>query len=194
MKNVYYVLRHGHSLANEKDIILSHPEDGQLDEFGLSPKGEAEVRLAVEQARSRDLIPKDLVIISSPFSRTRMSAEIVREVIGISDDIIIDERLRERYFGEFERKSSTYYLNVWEKDKLWPEHKTWGVESTLEVLERTVDLIHSLECIFTHEHILLVAHGDALQILLTWFTNLPHHSHREVEHLQTAEIRRCNVR
>jgi len=175
-------------------IILSHPEDGQSDEFGLSQKGEAEVRLAVEQALSRDLIPQDMVIVSSPFSRTKMTSEIVREVLGLSDDIIIDDRLRERYFGEFERKTNSHYQKVWDKDLLTPGHKTWGVESTKEVLERTVDLIHSLEAIYKNEHILMVAHGDALQILLTWFTDLPHHRHREVLHLQTAEIRRCNIR
>ena len=50
-------------------------------------------------------------------------------------------------------------------------------------------MVADLEADHADETFLLVSHGDALQILLTAFAGLDASTHRDIEHLQTAEIR-----
>jgi len=52
MKNEYFILRHGHSKANEAKIILSQLEDGKLEEFTLTEKGEDQDRNSASKAKT----------------------------------------------------------------------------------------------------------------------------------------------
>jgi hypothetical protein len=51
------------------------------------------------------------------------------------------------------------------------------------------ELIVGLEQRFVDTILLLVSHGDALQILQTAFAGRDASEHRQLQHLQTAEIR-----
>jgi probable phosphoglycerate mutase len=101
-------------------------------------------------------------------------------------------KLRERYFGLWDKKHSSHYHDVWTNDKFDANHKKDDVESTAEVRERTTSLINDLEREYQGKTILLVSHGDALQILLTAFADIESSQHRTLTHLETAEIRRVN--
>lgn len=191
LKNKYFALRHGESKANILGIILSDPKYGAV-EFGLSVKGKEEVRESVKKAVEKGILDKNTVIVSSDFTRARESAEIARSALGV-DKIIINKNLRERNFGNFERTENTNYQKVWDKDKSDPNHKNENVESANEVLKRVTNLILELEKKFKGKKILLVSHGDALQILQTGFLKTCASKHREVPHLHVAEIRELNL-
>jgi len=184
------MLRHGESKANMANIILSHLEHGKKDTFGLTKKGEEQVADSVKKAKLQGWLDGAAIIYSSPFSRCKKTAEIAKEVLGVKNQIHFDDRLRERFFGDFERTSNANYQKVWDNDAKNPSHMQDNVESALDVQKRTLSLIQDLEQEYTGKNILLVSHGDALQILQTGFLKLSPSKHRDIEHLHTAEIRK----
>jgi broad specificity phosphatase PhoE len=56
-------------------------------------------------------------------------------------------------------------------------------------LQRTSQLISKLERIYKNNKILLVSHGDTLQILQCAFQKQPASKHRTLSHLEVGEIR-----
>jgi probable phosphoglycerate mutase len=191
LSNRYFALRHGESKANILGIILSDPKSGTVD-FGLSDKGKEEIRESVKKSLEKGILDKDTIIVSSDFTRARESAEIARIVLG-TNKFIISKNLRERNFGDFEKMKDSNYKKVWNYDKLNPNHKIKNVESANEVLARVIDLILNLEKRFIGKKILLVSHGDVLQILQTGFLKTYASKHREIPHLNTSEIRELKL-
>ncbi|PRW39362.1 serine threonine- kinase [Chlorella sorokiniana] len=51
-RNTYWLLRHGRSTANEKDLIVSHLANGELPEWGLTEVGRSQAAAAGEQLRA----------------------------------------------------------------------------------------------------------------------------------------------
>jgi len=184
-------MRHGKSKANKQGIILSHPDAGTTD-YGLVEEGRKQAENSVTQAKSSDLLDSETVIVSSDFTRARETAEIVREILGASE-IIFTPKLRERYFGLWEKKHSKHYQDVWDEDAKDAFHTIHDVESTADVLDRTTALVQDLEKEYSGKKILLVSHGDALQILQTAFENVDSSEHRTLRHLETAEIRKIQL-
>lgn len=184
------MLRHGQSNPNVAGIILSHPEDGRNPRYTLTPKGEADVLTSAQKARDEGLLDTDTLIVSSPFSRCVRTAEIVREAVGIEAEILLDDRLRERWFGDWEKTSNKNYQKVWDADRVNPAHILAGVESANDVQNRVLAFIKDLEERYVGKTILLVSHGDALQILQTGIEERSAAEHRDVPHLETAEIRK----
>lgn len=193
LSNEYFALRHGQSVPNIKEIVLSHPEDGQKEEYTLTPEGEKQARVSLEKAKAEGVLDQNTIIYSSPFSRAKRTAEIAKEVLGVEGEIIFDERLRERWFGNWEQTHTSAYQKVWDVDKENPEHKEAGVESALEVQKRTTELVNELEKKYEGKNILLVSHGDALQILQTGFHKKSPAVHRDLKHLETAEVRNLKL-
>jgi probable phosphoglycerate mutase len=72
-------------------------------------------------------------------------------------------------------------------------HPVAGVERAAAVLERAAALVADLERSHRDRDILLVSHGDTLQILQAGFSGLDPSRHRSVRHLETAEIRRLEL-
>jgi probable phosphoglycerate mutase len=179
-------------MPNIRGVILSHLEEGKKDEHTLTKNGEEQVRASVGETKEQGVLSADTVIFSSPFSRCRRTAEIAWEVLGASSEIIFDDRLRERWFGDWEGTGNANYQKVWDDDVSDPDHKHADVESTAEVVARVSGLIHDLEARYAGKNILLVSHGDALQILQTFFENRPSAEHRSLRHLKVAEIRKVN--
>ncbi len=185
LSNDYYVMRHGYSLANQQGIIVSHPENG-CPGFGLSEQGSQQVRDSLQRD---DLLDSDTVILCSDFKRAFESAAIAHELLECRYPLESDERLRERNFGELELGPDSAYDSVWQRDAVDPDAEFRAVESVNRVMARVTSLIVDCEQRFAGNSLLLVSHGDALQILQTAFARRDASSHRQLEHLQTAEIR-----
>lgn len=193
LNNEYFILRHGQSRANLEGIVVSHLNNGILEEYTLTMDGENQVRKSTKKAKDDGLLGSDTIIYASTFSRARRSAEIAKEVLGVEDEINFDERLIERNFGDWEKTDSTAYPKVWDVDIKDPHHKEFNVESTQEVLKRMTSVIKDLEEKYSGKKILIVSHGDPLQILETGFRKISSSLHRSVEPLKTAEIRSMNL-
>lgn len=192
LKNRYLALRHGKSKANEDGIIVSSPEIGTTG-YGLVDEGRREVRISIAMALEEGLIDENAIIYSSDFVRTMDTAEVARTVAKAKGPVHPTKKLRERFFGNLEGKSNKHYEDVWRADKVYPQHKFDGVESAEEVQTRTTSLIADLETLHTGQTIILASHGDALQILETGFRKISPKHHREIPHLQTAELRELTL-
>ena len=189
LTNRYFIMRHGRSLANQLELIVSSPENG-VESYGLDDKGREQVIDSVEATQA--IIDVSL-IISSDFQRARETAEITQDLLSTKEDIVFHKLLRERFFGDLELTSSEHYQSVWDEDGLDATHTKFGVESVESVMDRATSLIATLEGYFTETTFLLVSHGDVLQILQAAFNKLPASEHRSVPHLDTAEIRELIV-
>jgi broad specificity phosphatase PhoE len=188
LNNRYFLMRHGHSLANESGKILSNPKIGTKG-WGLTEKGRKQIKEGVKKAIASGLLDKSVIVYSSDFSRAWESAVLAAELLGAPSPQK-DIRLRERFFGDYEQTSDSNYEKVWAMDKENGANTQEGVESPDHVQGRIMTLIADLEERHKDCSILLVSHGDALQIGQTWFEGRLACQHRLLNHLETGEIRR----
>lgn len=215
--NTYWILRHGESLANVQGLIICDPASGCTG-WGLSDSG----RLAVEAGLRAHLAgsgsagsPPDssaqsgatdagtagaerlgpaTLIICSDFLRARETAEIAARVCQAAAPQPTPA-LRERNFGQLHGQPDTRYPEIWAYDARQAGDSAYppGVESPLAVARRLAGLLAELEQAHSRRQILLVSHGDILQICQAWFAGLPVHRHRELPHLDKGELRRLGA-
>lgn len=175
LQNKYWVLRHGKSIPNEKGIIVSSMDNGVLDEYKLASEGINQAQLAgemfVKELKENDLSIKDVRICYSPFSRTRHTAEVVASILGLpfeGPQCKAVKDLHERYFGpSFELMSHDKYADIWALDEKDPFERTEGGESVADVVSRLANALLTIETEFQGCAVLVVSHGDPLQILQT---------------------------
>jgi broad specificity phosphatase PhoE len=179
--NRYLLMRHGHSQANAQRLIISTPRRG-LSAYGLSPQGEAQLEALLVDWRW----PAPTRILHSDFLRTTETARRVAAHFGL--ELQPEPRLRERDFGDFEGLPDSRYGDVWAHDARDPEHHEYGVESVASVAARMQGVIASLEQALRDETVLLVSHGDPLQIMLTALEGRLLTEHRDRAPLLPASI------
>lgn len=183
-KNRYYLMRHGESVANVKGLIVSSPENA-LGGFGLTNYGSQQVTQAALNTR----LDRETIIVSSDYRRALETAEIVKSVIDVISPISIDSRLRERDFGAYELEDHKHYQEVWLHDVNHPDQSKNSVESVLDTVARGLELIASLDQQHKDKSILLVGHGDVLQMLLAHHHNINPRFHRSLSSIGNADIR-----
>ena len=184
LHNRYFGLRHGESEANRLGIIISDPANG-VDGYGLTDFGRRQVRQSLLDSRG---LSSDTLTFCSDFRRARETAEIATDLLG-SQTAVADTRLRERFFGAVEKGSNEAYAAIWQKDAVDPRHQDGGCESSQSVHERMIALIESLESRYEDRTILLVSHGDPLEILATAVAGKLQTQRREIPYWETAELR-----
>lgn len=191
LHNIYAVMRHAQSRPNVAGLIVCRAPAGLDPLNGLTDLGRRQARDSASAwvaGRGADATP--LVIISSDFSRTSETAEILREVTS-AEPVRLDPRLRERDFGDFDGGPAGAYDQVWARDA--EDATAPSVEPATSVRERVLSLITDLEREYRGRDIVLVSHGDTSQITQAAFAGLPVHTHRNLPQLGNAEIRALNV-
>jgi broad specificity phosphatase PhoE len=134
-------------------------------------------------------LPRGTLIYSSDFARAAQTAQLVRAYLR-SPGVVLTPALRERDFGTWEGTPAGNYQHVWAADEASGTAAGPGVESVHAVLARATALVIELEHQHVGRDILLVSHGDTLQILQAGFGRTDPARHRGLPHLETAEIRR----
>jgi len=174
-----YVFRHAESEANVAGLIASDPATA-VPGFGLTETGR-------RQAAEADLPwgSRPVRILTSDFRRARETAEIVARRCGAA--VELEPLLRERGFAAFEGQSSDRYHDVWAWDARGEDCP--GVETLASVVDRLDRLRARLAAEDDGRPVVLVSHGDVLQILLTVSAGLPPSNHRSIPHLKNAEAR-----
>ena len=167
MKNRVVVLRHGFARTLEAGLVVSGLPAGEQPEYGLTDEGGTLARKSAEEALREGLLSGDELVVSSPFSRTRDTARILCDVLGI-DGFDEDHRLRERYFGEYDMGPHDVYPSVWVLDREDPAQTVRGVESLIAVTERLFDFF----CEWrgkTDGKMVVVTHGDPALVIRSLF-------------------------
>ena len=181
--NRIFIMRHGESLANIEQIIVSDPAVGTLH-YGLTAAGEQQVRSAAAA------FPGDTgtIIYASDFLRARETAAILQQAWH-TEEVRFHAALRERFFGVFDGRPDVNYHSVWKQDEEDTDYNETGVEPPEAVAGRLNTLIREIDTTFTGRNIVLVSHGDCLQILQAVRSGLAPRQHRRLPHLEVAEIR-----
>ena len=181
-RNSYLLMRHGESDANVSGIIVSDPKIG-CERFGLTDRGSKQIIASVKGYKGEAITQ----IVCSDFLRTLQTAQLVANTLNLPQPEQ-EEGLRERFFGKWEGMSAEHYENIWQRDEM-DKHSGDGVERPKEVAQRGLMVLQSLEQQYQGEVILLVSHGDMLQILSTLIAGISPHKHRSLPHHQTGEIK-----
>jgi broad specificity phosphatase PhoE len=168
LNNHYFILRHGESVANKERIIVSSPKDG-LKGYGLTDLGKKRVKKEVTKLHKNKLLDEKTIIISSDFLRTKETARIAKDILK-TGSIIFSQKLRERDFGKYDKTNVDDYLKVYgtNKDKI-----TKNIESPEKIEDRVTSVVKEVEMKYKDKNILIVSHGDVLQILEAIFKKIP---------------------
>ncbi|MFT4609605.1 MAG: putative phosphoglycerate mutase [Cellvibrionaceae bacterium] len=191
--NHYLIMRHGESEANVAGLIVSDPAIG-CKNFGLTDAGRRQVVASISDYQLQNSTTKQVAgrpiskVICSDFLRTTETANLSTQTLFLSAPQI-EPGLRERFFGDWEGKSDIHYPEIWALDDDAQSQAAQQIESVDEVRQRGLAVIEKLDAQFSEEVILLVSHGDMLQILLTAFADIPAQQHRTLPHHAQAEIK-----
>ena len=180
--NSYLLMRHGESEANVSGVIVSDPAIG-CDRFGLTEQGLQQISDSAKGFRG-DAITQ---IVCSDFLRTLQTAQLVAEILHLPQPKQ-EIGLRERFFGNWEGMSAEHYEKIWQRDETGQQFDD-GVEQPQAVLKRGLSVLNRLEQEYKDQVILLISHGDMLQILSTSFADISPNKHRSLTHHQNAEIK-----
>lgn len=165
-----WLLRHGQSLGNvandaarTNDLERIDLADRDMD-VPLSDLGREQ---AASFGRWLGEQPDDVrpdAVVSSPYARAMQTAEIVVRTAGLADDVVPDERLREREFGILDLLThrgvaSQYPAEAARRERLGKfYYRAPGGESWVDVALRLRSLRDSLVREHSDRRVLIVAH------------------------------------
>jgi broad specificity phosphatase PhoE len=191
LHNTYLLMRHGRSEANDQAIIQSNPEIG-VEGDHLTEEGRKQVQSSITKAAAMYGLNSETIILTSDFARAKETAEIVQKVLGIRE-IEVTPKLRERNFGLFDETSSENYTKVWEADgKNSALLEECEIEHTADVEKRVLEVVNNLESRYTSKNIILVSHGDTLQIVQAAMQGIAPSLHRTLSPMQNGELRKLS--
>ncbi len=130
---------------------------------GLNETGVEQVRALAAEIEAKKL--NFDICFSSPLARAVESAEIL---VGGKCEIVYDERLVERGFGEFEGKSKSEFWNVVGENDILDRvlnYSEYGIEPIKEMLERARSFLNDIKSIYGDKTVLVVAHSMLLRVL-----------------------------
>jgi isoleucyl-tRNA synthetase len=159
--NTYFLMRHGTTEDNVKEILSSITEDS----LGLTEQGKNDVLESAKVLAGKEIKRRITKIYVSPLRRAQESAQIVCEEIGMPfEQIHTDNQLTEFNFGEFERRP-IQDLREFRSTHAYDERLPGG-ESYLDAKLRFASFLYDLERTHTNETILILSHGIAFESLL----------------------------
>jgi broad specificity phosphatase PhoE len=182
----WFILRHGHSEANEAGLIASQPITAN-NAYGLTLQGNKEVEQSVRLANAELLLKGTPLLISSPLLRTRQTAAIAARLLNCNT--LIDNRLRERDFGDLEGMPDSHYQKVWVADTESATSNPWQVETVYDVAKRTRQLLVELEEQHDADTGIIVTHCDTAMILTCAVFGIDPRQHRSLDPIRTGEVR-----
>ena len=152
-----YLIRHGESQANEKDVFIGHT-DLELTALG---RKQAEMTAAYLKTMTPD------VIYSSDLKRARHTAEATAKHYGM--EVCIEPGLREIYAGSWEyvpfaqlfKDCPETFAEVWCKDIA--NARCDGGESVAEVYDRVTETVRAIALRHPDSTIFLFAHATPVR-------------------------------
>ncbi len=155
--NKYVMMRHGQAESNLTGICSY----ATGDVVPLTELGRNQVKKSAEELKDKKI---DLIYIS-PFLRTRQSAEIVADTLGLPyANIIEDKRLIDLNVGIFEGKKWEDYFNFFEDKNRFTEPAPGG-ETVTDVKRRVGEALYDMDKNVNGKNILILGHGITLWML-----------------------------
>ena len=149
--NKIYIVRHGNTTWNEKGLL-----QGTTD-IGLNEEGITQVK---NLSKKLDLSKID-ICICSPLKRAKQTADIL---IGNKIEIIYDDMIIERNFGDYEGKKIDFDLIK----KQWNyklNDSSHNIESLQSCLLRAKIFLDKIKKEYPNKTILIISHGSFIKAL-----------------------------
>ncbi|MEI6058452.1 MAG: class I tRNA ligase family protein [archaeon] len=149
--NKYFVMRHGEGEQNVLGILSSKVDNPHH----LTEKGKEQVSNTTDKLKGK----KVTKIISSPFVRTKETAEIIAEKLGLlKDDIVYDARIEEMNLGDFDMKDFESYRAYYSSFEEMLEKPVPNGESHNDLRKRAGEFLYEIDKKYSDENILFVTH------------------------------------
>ena len=160
---IFHLLRHG-------EPTVFGRINGRLPGVGLSTKGRAEIAAVAARLTAE----KIEAIYSSPLQRTRETAEILSERLGVP--IQYREDVIELDFGEWTGLTADAIRND-ERWQVWNSNRSIatipGGESWRQVQHRVVGTLFDLQQMHPSGCVVIVSHGDVIRAALLFALGMP---------------------
>ena len=153
-----YVTRYGQSTLNESNKVSG------ISDVSLTTQGIYQAELLSQKLKSKKID----IIISSPLKRAIETSNIISKECSI--DVIIDDRLAEQNYGDFEgvdRTNPDFLENKMNFAQKYPNG-----ESTLQVVHRVYNFLEEIKTLSNYERILIVSHGGICRVINTYFSDM----------------------
>lgn len=201
-----WLVRHGQSqgnVAREEADAAGHHEiaiDVRDVDVPLSELGFLQAKAAGDWFAQMPRDERPEVILSSPYLRARQTAEIICKagaLAGGPERPIIDERLREREFGVFDRLTT---IGIREK---YPEeaahrrmlgkfyHRPPGGESWADVILRLRSMMNSIDLHYRDRRVLVVCHQVVVLCMRYILEELDEESILRID--KEADVLNCGI-
>ena len=153
-----YITRPGETMRNAEQRVLGRTDDP------LSEKG---LQQAAELAEKMKDIEIDMIFVS-PLSRARQTDQAVADLKGLTP--IVDERLIETNFGDFEgapRYCEGYQAAKRDHFKRYPNG-----ESYFDMAYRIYNFLFEIKEKYADKKVLVVSHGGVCRIICNYFRDM----------------------
>ncbi|MBP9718523.1 class I tRNA ligase family protein [Candidatus Gracilibacteria bacterium] len=164
VRTTLHTLRHGEAENNVNKILNS---DVAVP-IHLTEKGKKEVIDAAKKLKKAELS----VIVCSPFMRTRETAELIAKELGVTAEIVVDERLSEHNMGSFTGVEVDQYLEQFDdtQERYWKH--VGGSESFHDMEKRVHQAVNDAIKKHPGKEILFVTHGDVVRAIARYAKGL----------------------
>ncbi|MBU0476796.1 class I tRNA ligase family protein [Patescibacteria group bacterium] len=194
--NSYFILRHGESLRNIKDIVCCWPEKIRCP---LTQKGKSQIEKTAKELKNKKID----IIFSSDLLRTKQTAEIVGKELGIK--VEYDKSIREIDMGVFNGKPVKEAGEFWSRKGETAleyyfrkfEIKSPEGENYINVKERMYGFLKSIDKKYQGKTILIVGHEAPLTMLegaVKGFSPEEIIKYREKKKIKTGEYRKIDFK
>ena len=156
-KNTFFLIRHGEARANVEGWWASGKETKEYTSR-LTDRGKEEVA-ALAKKLTKEHID---IIISSPYTRTKQTANALSKTLGV-ERVIVDKRLKEREAGIFSHKKISEFYGFLSQEGIDPVMDApQGGESLYDVRVRVTEFYKDIQKKYPDKNIAVVSHGDTL--------------------------------
>jgi broad specificity phosphatase PhoE len=156
LNNTYYILRHGESRGNVKNIVSCWPEKFYNP---LTKKGQDQIKDVAGKLKTKNVD----IIFCSPILRAKQTAEIIGKRLGLEPKI--DKRLRELGFGIFNHKSIEEFVKHFAKHVDRIKNRPPKGENYQDVTKRMFRFFKDINKKYKGKNILIVSHQAPLLLL-----------------------------
>ncbi|MCX5864449.1 MAG: histidine phosphatase family protein [Deltaproteobacteria bacterium] len=180
MKTTVYLIRHGLTAANKKDVFAGRTQEP------LHPEGVDQLAKVGERLGGRGISK----IFCGPLARTRQSAGIVGELLGVP--VAADEALTEISIPHWDGLTKEAI-----RARFGPEYPTWladpagfyvaGCETIAEVQGRAVACLETIFSAYPGQSLLVVSHLIVVRALLL------HYLGRSIADFRTIKVGNAQV-
>lgn len=157
----FIFVRHGEAENNTKNITCGFPETVKRP---LTLKGRTQTE---KLAKSLKKLKPDF-LFASDLVRTKQTADILAEKLGIK--VVVDERLREIDFGDFNNRKVEEYFNLFSSELEKFYKAAPGGENMTQIRARMNSFIAEINSKYAGKTVVVVTHGHpaalAEQIML----------------------------